>query len=171
MRLPILDVTVISKFESDAIQFTDHSHCIDESQKIPEELMMKLLQLPLILVSVITSYGYAESAFEQGESSHHEHHAHEHGVARMNIIGDKNLLSITFTIPMLNVTGFEQTPENDSEQKILDDKIALIEKINQWLTLNQQAGCELTQHSVQIDSENEHPDIDFDIHYQCNKPE
>lgn len=133
--------------------------------------MKILLRLSLVFWYFVACYSQAESAFEEDDHhSDHQHHAHEHGLAHMNLIGDKKKLSIELTIPMLDVTGFEHKPETDKEQTILNNKLVAINKIDSWLVINQQAECQLTHRAVQVDSATEHPDIDLDIEFLCNTP-
>lgn len=69
--------------------------------------------LPLILLTSISST-YAKEKKVQ-------HDAHEHGVAEMNIVWEKNELNIDLLSPAFNITGFEHQPSNHEQEELIEE--------------------------------------------------
>ena len=72
--------------------------------------MKKILTLStcLILASAYSS-AHAETK--------HDHGAHEHGIATMNIAWESNQLTIAMVSPAFNIVGFEHQPKNKKQKK------------------------------------------------------
>ena len=65
----------------------------------------------LLLTSLSTSYAKEQKI---------QHDAHEHGVAEMNIVWEKETLNIELLSPAYNITGFEYQPASHEQEELIE---------------------------------------------------
>lgn len=115
--------------------------------------MKKITFTLLLLTSLSTTHAKEKKV---------QHDAHEHGVAEMNIVWEKEALNIELLSPAYNITGFEYQPSNHEQEE-------LIEKIEKKLNLPNElfkfegASCKA------IKTEIESPFEDHDDHEKHDK--
>jgi len=114
-----------------------------------DPITMKKYILPLLLLTAVsTSYAKEKKV---------QHDAHEHGVAEMNVVWEKDELNIELLSPAYNITGFEHQPSNHDQEE-------LVEKIEKQLNAANQLfgfkGGSCTAKDVKIES----PFEDHDDH-------
>ena len=61
-----------------------------------------------------------------------EQSAHEHGIAKVMLVSEGNLISFQFESPAMNIVGFEHEPHAKAHYKSLDQAV---KKLNQPETL------------------------------------
>ena len=145
-----------------------------------------LLSLPFALLPL----AIAQAGDHQHDHDHHDEHAslsaHEHGVARLNLVLDGTALDIELESPAMNLLGFEQ------EAKSAEDK-AKVAAVRSELAQPQAlfgipaaAACELTSqelesslfeeedehgHEAHDEEHGEHSEIHAHYQLQCDKPD
>lgn len=125
------------------------------------------------------------AATAQGAERHHG--AHEHGVAELDVVVAGAVVAMALRSPAANIVGFEHEPGNDAQHKAVDAARALLER-GQWLVLNGEAGCTLTDSEVHTkglgedhghdDDKNDdddhhdegHADFTAEYSFQCDSP-
>ncbi len=127
--------------------------------------MKSFLQSCVLLASCIAPVSFADSAFE-ADTEGHEPHAHQHGLAKLQLISGKTQLDVQLQMPMMNLVGFEHQPESNEEKKILQQQLEMIGNIALWLQTNPQAACQLTnvKPNIDMDSDHDHDEHKHDHH-------
>jgi hypothetical protein len=85
------------------------------------------------------SRGFAD----EDDTLGHEHGKHEHGAVTFNIALDGETLSLELDAPAINVLGFERSPRNDAERKLVTDTHAWFAGGREMLAVPNNAGCRL----------------------------
>lgn len=93
-------------------------------------------------------------AAEHGHDHDHDHahdnpDAHEHGVARLNLVLDDRELLVELDSPAANLLGFEHAPATDDERR---QAAAVRDTLGQpltWLGLAPAAGCEVAERDIE----------------------
>lgn len=68
-------------------------------------------------------------------------HAHEHGVARLNVVLDGRTLVVQLESPLDNLVGFEHAPRNDRQRAALRKMEATLQAGDRLLRPSPDAGC------------------------------
>jgi len=92
-----------------------------------------------------------------------QHDAHEHGVAEMNVIWEKQALNIELLSPAFNITGFEHQPSNHEQEEAIEK---IEKKLNLANELFEIKGASCTAKNIEIESpfEDHHDHEDHDKH-------
>jgi hypothetical protein len=72
-------------------------------------------------------------------------HAHEHGVAKLDIAVDAKQIVVQFQSPLDNLVGFERAPRTDSERKRADEAVTRLKDGQALFQFDAAAGCKLTR--------------------------
>ncbi|QLI81051.1 DUF2796 domain-containing protein [Chitinibacter fontanus] len=102
-------------------------------------------------------------------SQAHEHAAHVHGAAEIDVAIEGKKLLITLESPADNLLGFERAPKTEAEKAKLK---AVTEQLNQAATLfvpDAAAQCKAATPVVNMPSfkKGEHSDIDAEYSFDC----
>jgi hypothetical protein len=68
-------------------------------------------------------------------------HAHEHGLARLDVAVEKGRLSISLDSPLDNLVGFEHAPRDDRQRAALAKMTEDLKAADRLFKLPQAAGC------------------------------
>ena len=101
----------------------------------------------------------------------HEHAAHVHGAAEIDVVVDGKKVLITLESPADNLLGFERAPKNDYEKNKLKDVTAQLQFAANVFALN--AECKSSKPVVTMPtfSKGEHSDISAEYVFECtNQP-
>ncbi len=79
----------------------------------------------------------------EDEALGHDRGKHEHGAVTFNIALDGATLSLELDAPAVNVLGFERSPRNDAERKLVTDTHEWLAGGREMLAVPQNAGCRL----------------------------
>lgn len=90
-------------------------------------------------------------ALEAGEAHSHALHAHEHGVARLNLALEAGRLELELETPAANLLGFEHQPRTPKEQQQAKAVKAALEAPLSLFALPSAAACTLSSLEVEGD--------------------
>lgn len=98
--------------------------------------------------------------------------AHVHGSSEMNVVASGNTFSVTGSLPMGDIAGFERAPHNEAESAALKSAFELI-KVGK-LVEPENADCKITDPKVFVDPTFDqsisHYEIDIDLSWNCQSP-
>ncbi|MCP5420327.1 MAG: DUF2796 domain-containing protein [Gammaproteobacteria bacterium] len=151
------------------------------------------------LLAGLASLCLASQPLLAAEETVHQHGAHVHGVAQLNVVLEDGRLDMEFTTPAANIVGFEHPPRTAEEHQALSKTIGVLNAPGQLFSLPSAAACRNTETVVdasmlghethdQDTKEDEHPDdahhhedghhgserhaeIHADYSFQCSAPE
>lgn len=122
--------------------------------------------LPALAVLVFSAPAYAD-----------EHHAHQHGVAKLEVAVEGGSLSLHLESPLEGVLGFEHAPRNDQERAVVAEMRKKLADGGKLFAPTTAAQCTLK--SVQIEAptldakpvtSEAHGDLDADFLFTCAQP-
>ncbi len=107
-------------------------------------------------------------------------HAHQHGVAKLDIAIEAQRITLHLDSPLDNLTGFERAPRNDAERKRAADAVAQL-RASRMFMIDPAAQCqpaqvELVSEALGLgvqgkhehdDEEAGHADLDGDFSFDC----
>ncbi len=105
--------------------------------------------------------------------------AHEHGVARLDVVVDGNQLSLELDAPLDSLLGFERAPRTDAERRAAAAVLALLRSPQPPFTPDAAAGCKLLGTEVKapaleagpVKPKDTHADLTATLTYACNQPQ
>jgi len=138
-----------------------------------------LLSLPFALLPLI-----AAQAHDDHDHTHGTLGAHEHGVAKLDVVLDGNTLELELDSPAMNLVGFEHAASSDADKAKVAAARQQLEQPLKLFGLAQAAGCtedaqELSSplfgdapHADDDGDGHDHEHADVDAHYQltCTTP-
>ena len=86
--------------------------------------------------------------------------AHQHGVAKMDLVVEGQTINIHFVSPAMNIVGFEHAPENPTQQALVENAKQSLGTLSGVIELPDQAECVLAQNSVEWIMESSEHDED-----------
>jgi len=111
-------------------------------------------------------------------SAHAAGHAHEHGVAKLDIAIEPGKLTLQMESPLDNLVGFERAPRTDAERQRVDAAVARLKAAAALFKIDPAAGCTLAH--VDLVSaplklgqpepgavDDGHADLDGDFEFSC----
>lgn len=119
----------------------------------------------------------AGTALAQGQRSGH---AHQHGVASLDLAIDGQSLTIAMEIPLDNLVGFERAPRTAAETARLDAALASLKDGASLFKIDPAAGCSLrevtlTSAALKLGTatapagNDGHADLDADYRFECTQ--
>ncbi|XZG71241.1 ZrgA family zinc uptake protein [Chitinibacteraceae bacterium HSL-7] len=105
-------------------------------------------------------------------SQAHDHGAHVHGAAEIEVVIDGNTIAVALESPADNLLGFEHAPKTDAQKKKLAAVTAQLQQPNSVLTVP--AGCTAATPSVDMPAfkGGDHADIRAEYQLSCtSRPE
>jgi hypothetical protein len=98
----------------------------------------------------------------------HDHAAHVHGAAEIDVVVDGKKVLITLESPADNLLGFEHAPKSDYEKNKLKDVTAQLQFAANVFALN--AECKSSKPVVTMPtfSKGEHSDISAEYAFECS---
>jgi len=113
-------------------------------------------------------------AVAQAHEEGHEHGAHEHGVARLDIAVEGGTVQLDLDSPAVNLVGFEHEPGNAMERATLDKVVADLKQGGRLMSFTPAAQCSqqramvksgLLEHDGEADHDHGH-DADKGHHHE-----
>ncbi len=86
--------------------------------------------------------------------------AHQHGVAKMDLVVEGQTINIHFVSPAMNIVGFEHAPENPTQHALVENAKQSLGTLSGVIELPDQAECVLAQNSVEWIMESSEHDED-----------
>ncbi|SUD67151.1 putative zinc-binding protein [Pseudomonas putida] len=144
-----------------------------------------LLALPFALLPLAVAHGH------EGHDHDHDHAhgtlgAHEHGVAKLNVVLDGNTLELELDSPAMNLVGFEHSASSDADKAKVAAVRQQLEQPLKLFGLAAAAGCQEDAQELESplfgdaakdddgdEHEHGHQHSDISAHYQlkCSAPE
>lgn len=108
-------------------------------------------------------------------------HAHQHGVAKLDVAVEGRRIDFALEMPMDNLVGFERAPRTADEKRRVDAAIATLKAGAELFRIDPAAGCTLREVSLTSAvlklgdaasaaapaPDDGHADIDADIGFDC----
>lgn len=116
---------------------------------------------------------WAEAASAQDEGDFEDHHAHEHGVATLNVAVEGQRLSIEFDSPAVNVVGFEHAPRSEAERAAAKQAEGLLRDADKAFELTGAAQCHAIESKLSAPEWHEghdHADYEASYEFTCLEP-
>jgi hypothetical protein len=133
---------------------------------------MKNAWLSITLTWLITTPAFAQHG--------HDHHAHQHGVAKLEVAVDGANLSLHLESPLEGLLGFEHAPRSDQERATVAEMRRKLADAGKLFAPTAAAQCTLK--SVQVEAPpldarpagrkaaSDHADLDADFLFNCARP-
>lgn len=130
--------------------------------------MLGKLMLPLLALAALPA--------PADTPHHHDHGAHRHGVAQLEVAVDGSTLSIHLESPLDNLLGFEHAPRTEAQRMAARNLLRTLRQGERLFTPSEAAACKLAEARVEAPAlegragEEEHADLDADWRYTCAQP-
>lgn len=120
-----------------------------------------LLALPFALLPLAVAHAHDEHDHDHGTLA-----AHEHGVAKLNVVLDSNTLELELDSPAMNLVGFEHAASTDADKAKVAAARQQLEQPLKLFGLAQAAGCKDEAQELQspLFGDAAHADDDDDAH-------
>ncbi|UVL89901.1 DUF2796 domain-containing protein [Pseudomonas sichuanensis] len=120
-----------------------------------------LLALPFALLPLAVAHAHDEHDHDHGTLA-----AHEHGVAKLNVVLDGNTLELELDSPAMNLVGFEHAASTDADKAKVAAARQQLEQPLKLFGLAQAAGCkdEAQELESPLFGDAAHADDDGDAH-------
>lgn len=104
-----------------------------------------------------------------GVSQAHEHAAHVHGTADLDVAVDGRTVTLSFTSPGDNIFGFEHAATNAAESAVVAHAIAALRDPANLFRLD--GNCKLASRSLNLPDlgKTEHSDVSGEFSYFCTE--
>lgn len=106
----------------------------------------------------------------------HNHAAHEHGRASVDIAIERNQITLGLHTPLDNLVGFERAPRSAAERQTAEAAVARLRAADGWMRIDPKAGCTLGEAVLEsaalglgggTHKEGEHADVEGSVTYRC----
>lgn len=108
-----------------------------------------------------------------GDELFEEHHAHEHGVATLEIAIEATQLAIQFRSPAINLLGFEHRPRSPQDQAALSRVLGWLRDPAAQFQPSSDAGCRVVRSDVTApdwEHATGHSEFDANYEFDCDRP-
>ncbi|MEW2972319.1 DUF2796 domain-containing protein [Pseudomonas juntendi] len=145
-----------------------------------------LLALPFALLPLAVAHAHEDHDHDH-DHAHGTLGAHEHGVAKLNVVLDGNTLELELDSPAMNLVGFEHAASSDADKAKVAAVRQQLEQPLKLFGLASAAGCKEDQQAMESplfgdaakaeddgdEHEKGHMHSDINAHYQltCATPE
>lgn len=124
-----------------------------------------------LVLSLIILLFFGRASAESGEELFEDHHAHEHGVAALNVAVEGNRVSIDFDSPAVNVVGFEHAPRLEAERSAAGKAEALLRDPNRLFEFPAEAACRPADSKLVLPQwQDGHGDYEATYIFSCRQP-
>lgn len=110
----------------------------------------------IVTLCIITYFVAAVPMVAAALSENHQHGAHEHGVAHLNVAIEGNNLYIEFISPAANIVGFEHHPRTADQKSAVREAVQAFKAADKLFALTSGAGAKLVKSVVHTDIEDDH---------------
>ena len=139
-----------------------------------------LLALPFALLPLAVAHAHDDA--HDHDHAHGTLGAHEHGVAKLNVVLDGNTLELELDSPAMNLVGFEHAASSDADKAKVAAVRQQLEQPLKLFGLSAAANCKEEQQELEsplfgdaakADDDDEHAHSDIGAHYQltCANPD
>ncbi len=117
---------------------------------------------------------------EKHEHEKHEHEkstkinigtlgSHQHGLGKMNIVQDKNLLHVELEMPGIDVVGFEYKAYTKEDKKKIQLALVNLKNPSNIIEITNKADCILKDSKSVISEEKSHSEFIAEYKFSCKK--
>lgn len=102
-----------------------------------------------------------------------EHHAHEHGVATLEVAVEASRLVLQFRSPAMNLLGFEHRPRSAQDDAALARAMKWLRSPATQFLPSEDARCSVTKSEVappDWDASSDHSEFSADYEFNCQRP-
>jgi hypothetical protein len=92
---------------------------------------------------------------------------HTHGVGKLEIGQQGNIVKVTFVLPMESLVGFEHTPKTSAQKQAVEKLQENLSKENALMQFSSSAQCKKTALQYNASSGKGHADAIVEIQFQC----
>jgi hypothetical protein len=103
--------------------------------------------------------------------------AHEHGVARLDVVVEPKRVTLELDTPLDNLLGFERAPRSDAERALLDKVLARLRAADGLFRIDNAAGCTLAKVTLEsavlglgasaVPAKGEHAELNGRFEFSC----
>ena len=100
--------------------------------------------------------------------------AHDHGVARLDVVVEPSRVVFDLDTPLDNIVGFERAPRSDAERQRAQAALARLRKAGELFRIDAAAGCKLRQAEVSApaleggaDGRDGHAELQGHFEFEC----
>jgi hypothetical protein len=107
------------------------------------------------------------------DESFEEHHAHEHGVASLEVAVEASRLVLQFRSPAMNLLGFEHRPRSDQDNAAVSRALAWLRDPVSQFQPSIDAGCRVVKSEVtppDWQHSSEHSEFSASYEFKCQRP-
>ena len=108
-------------------------------------------------------------------------HAHQHGIARLDVVVEGQHIEFALEMPLDNLVGFERAPRTADEKRRVDAALTTLKAAAELFRIDPAAGCSLREVSLSSAvlklgdatapaAGDGHADLDADIRFDCQQP-
>ncbi|MBM0104947.1 DUF2796 domain-containing protein [Steroidobacter sp. S1-65] len=101
-----------------------------------------------------------------------DHHAHEHGVATLNVAVDASRLALQFRSPAMNLVGFEHRPRTAQDQAAVSQALEWLRDPAGQFQPSAEASCRVVKSEVtppDWEDPSGHSEFAADYEFDCQK--
>jgi zinc transport system substrate-binding protein len=95
--------------------------------------------------------GHEASTHRHEAGTHHQHGAHVHGVAMLNVALDSDELLIELTSPAMNLVGFEHAPRDAAQRDAVAEARRALAEPERLIRINPEADCTLAESHAMLE--------------------
>lgn len=107
--------------------------------------------------------GFSASTAQASDKAPHRD-AHVHGVSKLMMASDKNLVTVKLEIPGMDIVGFEHEAKTAADKKKIADAIELLKNPYNVVTFPKGAGCVVDKVKAEVGSHDHHGEHGHDDH-------
>ena len=115
----------------------------------------------LTIITVLMMFSF--NVFSDADEHHHQHDAHVHGAAVLNIVAEDKTILIELESPTMNILGFEHEPKTEEQHKIVKQANERLEKYLSVLSIPDKQ-CKQTESDLEF-AHDSHGDEHHDKHH------
>jgi hypothetical protein len=95
--------------------------------------------------------GHEAGTHRHEAGTHHQHGAHVHGVAMLNVALDSDELLIELTSPAMNLVGFEHAPRDAAQRDAVAEARRALAEPDRLIRINPEADCTLAESHAMLE--------------------
>ncbi len=107
----------------------------------------------------------------------HGQHGHSHGAGRLDLVVEKDRLTLDLEIPQHDLVGFERAPKGAAEKRAVQFAMETLKAPEKLFAPSVAAGCAVVSHHIDAPllddgkSRDGHGDVEARYVYRCARPE
>ena len=120
----------------------------------------------LYIIFTIIIFGYSSS---QSFAEKRQLESHEHGVSKLQIVIEKNIIQYELEAPANDIVGFENSPKNEQQKESMNKAINLFKNTDGLFTTSSKANCRSSKIDIEFEVEGTHAGFHAKWNSKCKK--